>query len=443
MGRFYFFAPMKSLFKKWVLAMLMFEARLALSRHRPHIVAVTGSVGKTSTKDAIFCALQPFFSVRKNEKSYNSDFGIPLTILGLRNPIRNPVLWVKNILIGATRVLFPQKNLDWLVLEVGAGGPGDIRKFATLLSPDIAVVTRFAEVPVHVEFFRSFEAVIAEKTELVRAVKRDGTLVLGGDDEKVRALKQSFPNRHAVLYGTNATADVRGSRYTPVNEDGKTSPFPSGIGFIATVGSNSFPIVLKGVLGTHLMQPVLAAFGVASALELDLRRVAETFKDFASPPGRMRLIQGANNSLIIDDSYNASPIAVREALIALASLAATGRKSAVLGDMAELGAFGPEEHRKIGAFAAKACAELMVVGKLAEEIRVGALSSNMSPARIRSFKTSKEAADALARDIRAGDVVLVKGSQAVRMERIVKALMLHPTRASELLVRQESEWQGG
>lgn len=432
---------MKSFFKNCVLSVLMFEARLALARHRPRIVAVTGSVGKTSTKDAIFCALRPFFSVRKSEKSYNSDFGVPLTILGLSNPVNHPVLWARNLIVGAIRSFFPEKNLTWLVLEVGAGEPGDIRKFAAMLSPDIAVITRFADVPVHVEFFSSPEAVIAEKTELARATKKNRTLILGSDDEKVLALKQMFPDRRAILYGANTTADVRGSGYAVVYEKGDKFRFPTGIRFTVAIGSHSFSVTLPNVLGAHLIQPVLAAFGVANTLGLDLATVAKAFTDFVSPAGRMRLIQGANHSLIIDDSYNASPVAVREALIALASLEATGRKIAVLGNMAELGDFGPTEHRKIGALAAKSCAALVVVGNLAEEIKAGALSSGMSSERIRVFKTSKDAAEALLRDIRSGDIVLVKGSQSARMERVVKALLRFPERARELLVRQEREWQ--
>ncbi|OGZ98320.1 MAG: hypothetical protein A3C07_04800 [Candidatus Sungbacteria bacterium RIFCSPHIGHO2_02_FULL_47_11] len=432
---------MKSFLKKCVTAILMFEARVALIRYHPKIVAVTGSVGKTSAKDAIFCALAPFFSVRKSEKSYNSDLGIPLTILGLTNPVRNPFFWLEALVVGAFRAVWPKKRLQWFVLEVGAGEPGDIKKFADILSPDIAVITRFAEVPVHVEFFPSPEAVISEKRELARSVKAGGVLVLGSDDMKVSALKQDFPDRRAVLYGNSASAAVRGSDYAIAYETRENRAFPVGIRFNIHIGHHSFPIMLNDVLGEHLIQPILAAFGVASALHLDLSRVAKAFEQFSSAPGRMRLIQGVNDSLIIDDSYNASPVAVREALIALGSLDVEGRKMAILGGMAELGVFGPGEHRKIGALAAHSCSELVVVGKLAEEIKVGALSSGMSTACIRAFKTSKEAAHTVACDIRAGDVVLVKGSQSARMEHIVKTLMRDKTRAGELLVRQEREWR--
>ncbi|HBV01279.1 MAG TPA: hypothetical protein DEF00_02700 [Candidatus Taylorbacteria bacterium] len=432
---------MRSFFKKCVTMMLKLEAQLMLARHRPRIVAITGTVGKTSTKDAVFCALTPFFAVRKSEKSFNNDFGIPLTILGLPTAGGNPLLWFKNIVLGFFRAFFSTAYPEWLVLEVGAGEPGDIKKFSGMLSPNIAVITRFSEVPVHVEFFASPEALISEKRELAKAVKADGVLILGGDDEKVLALKSAFPDRRTILYGTSTPADVRGSDYTPVYENSNMSIFPVGVSFTVHIGAHSFPIALSGVLGAHLMQPVLAAFSVASALSLNISRVAESFRGFVPPPGRMRLIQGANSSLIIDDSYNASPVAMREALTALASFDGSGRKIAVLGTMAELGGFGPKEHQKIGALVARFATKLVIVGTLTEEIRLGALRSGMSPENIRAFGTSKEAADALARDIRSGDAVLVKGSQSVHMERIVKALMQEPVRAKELLVRQESEWR--
>lgn len=431
---------MKSFVKKYLLAALRCEARLALARRRPRIVAITGSVGKTSTKDAIACGLAPFFSVRKSARSYNSDFGVPLTILGLKNAVRNPVWWCKNLLLGAVRALWPEKGLDWLVLEVGAGEPGDIKKFAGLLSPDIVVVTRFPAVPVHVEYFSSPEAVISEKTELVRAVREGGTLVLNADDELVRSLKSVFPNLQAILFSTSTDADVRGSNYEVVYKGKEAARFPAGFRFTVTAGGKTFPIELLGILGAHLILPVLAAFAVAVALELDLARVAEAFKSFVPPDGRMNLIEGVNGSLIIDDSYNASPVAMREALTTLASLDTTGRKIAVLGGMAELGKFSAEEHRKIGVLAAETCSELVVVGELARKIVVGARQGGMSAAQIRFYKNSREAADALARDIRVGDVVLVKGSQSARMERVVKALMREPARAKELLARQGDEW---
>lgn len=431
---------MKSFLKKIVVWVLMLEARLTLARHRPHIVAITGTVGKTSTKDAIFCALSPFFSVRKSEKSYNSDFGIPLTILRLKNAAGNPFLWIKNLFLGVLRIFFGKREPQWLVLEVGAGEPGDIKKFAQMLSPDIAVITRFAEVPVHVEFFTSPEAVTAEKTELARAVRKSGVLVLGGDDPKVAQMKNAFPDLKRILYGTGAAAEVRGSDYAVAYQGTGTGGFPLGLRFTVTVGGRSFPVLLKGVLGAHLTQSVLAAFAVARALNLDVGKVAEALTRLVLAPGRMRLIEGRSDSLVIDDSYNASPVAMKEALSTLGSLAVRGRKMAVLGTMAELGAFSAKEHLKIGALAARSSSELVVVGESAREIATGARQAGMPAAKILFYKDNREAAVALPRTIQAGDVVLVKGSQSARMERVVQSLMREPECAKELLVRQDDEW---
>ena len=260
--------------------------------------------------------------------------------------------------------------------------------------------------------------------------------MLNADDEKVHSLKNAFPNLQAVLFSANTVADVRGADYEVMYETG----LPVGISFRVLAGEQSLAVKVRGVLGRHLMQPVLAAFAVTHSLGLDVWRAADTFQRFATSPGRMRLISGVNNSLIIDDSYNASPIAVKEALTALGSLAVRGRKVAVLGVMAELGAFSAEEHREIGVLAAKNCSELVVVGKSAQEIAAGARASGMPAAQVRFYIDSTEAAGELSRTIQAGDVVLVKGSQSARMERVVKALMQEPERAQELLVRQEKEW---
>lgn len=433
----------KSFFKNVVTVILILEARVALLRYRPKIIAITGSVGKTSTKDAVERALTPFFSVRKSEKSYNSDFGIPLTILGLQNAGGNPFLWLKNLCIGAKKALSPRKRgPQWLVLEVGAGEPGDIGRFAKILSPDIAVITRFAEVPVHVEFFKTARALIEEKILLACAVPRGGIVILGSDDEKVRALINTLPGRHIITYGKSSPTDVRGFNYSVMYEKKKDrTHLPVGFSFCVAVGSQIFQMKVRGALGEHLMQPILAAFAIGKALELDLSQMEAVFRDFLTPPGRMRLIQGINDSLIIDDSYNASPIAVAEALATLSSLQTETRKIAILGDMTELGRFSEGEHRKIGVLATRSCSRLVTVGTLAQGIARGAEEGGMRRDFIRAFKKSKEAAEALPRDIEQGDLVLVKGSQPARMERVVKALMQEPLRAKELLVRQEGEWQ--
>ncbi len=433
---------MRDVLKSCVVTLLMLESRVALLRFRPRIVAITGSVGKTSTKEAITAALSLFYRVRGSEKSYNSDFGIPLTILGLKTGGSSAFLWLKNILTGFFRMLFAINYPEWLVLEVGAGKPGDIRRFGRLLSPDIVVITRFADIPVHVEFFGTPKAVAEEKTDLARALKKGRTLILGTDDPAVAALAKQFPNQRVITYGLTGTPDVQGTGYSALfaSKNALNAKHPVGFACRVRLGDKEFPLEVQGTIGEHLVQPLLAAFATGKALSLDSSRIArEIGKILELPRGRMRVLVGKNDSTIIDDTYNASPVAVEAALRTLSSLEG-GRKVAVLGGMAELGSFSEDEHRRIGGLAARSCDFLVTVGVLAEGIRDGACRAGMKEENTRHFSGSLEAGSALLQEIKEGDRVLVKGSQSARMEHVVKALMAEPERAGKLLVRQEKEW---
>jgi UDP-N-acetylmuramyl pentapeptide synthase len=189
------------------------------------------------------------------------------------------------------------------------------------------------------------------------------------------------------------------------------------------------------------MQPILAAFAVGLALELDLSRIAQELKNMSYPDGRMRLVPGRRDSVIIDDSYNASPIAVTAALRTLGTLQhGEARRIAILGDMAELGSFGAAEHEKLGPLATEVLDVLVTVGPLGKLLAKAAKGAGMNESHILCFESSIEAAQALPALVKEGDIVLVKGSQAARMERVTKALMREPERAHELLTRQGREW---
>lgn len=438
---------MRTLFKKCVVALLTFEARYALGRFSPRIVAITGSVGKTTTKDAIFAALADFFYVRKSEKSYNSELGIPLAILGLENAWNNPLRWLSNIVKGAHTAFFGSSYPDWLVLEVGADRPGDIKAVASWLRPEIVVITRLADVPVHIEFFPSVERLVEEKSQLARQVKQGGTLILGSDDPRALSFCELAPaGTRVITFGTGTAAEVRGENYH-IEYEKKPEGKPEGKtakGFAFTVvcpGVAPLLVSVLGAVGAHLMQPVLAAFAVARSQGLDLSKVADSMGNFTPPLGRMRLIAGMGESILIDDTYNASPVAMSEALDTLASLEGGGSKVAVLGDMLELGSYSEQEHQKIGEKAAASADLLVAVGLRARSMAEAAEKAGMTKSVLR-FDNSTEAATALQKVVRKGDIALVKGSQGARMEKIVKALMAEPSRARELLVRQEQEWEG-
>src|SRR3989338_2206143 len=184
---------MKNFLKKAIVLILICEARLVLSRYRPKIIAITGSMGKTAAKDAICAALSGGgLRARKSEKSFNSELGVPLTILGLENAWRNPLRWAENILRGLWLAARKTGYPAWLVLEVGADRPGDIRKIARWLRPDIAVITGVSDIPAHVEFFDSPAHVLKEKRTLADSLKLGGKLILNGDDVQMQRLRAEF-----------------------------------------------------------------------------------------------------------------------------------------------------------------------------------------------------------------------------------------------------------
>src|SRR3990167_10942399 len=214
---------MRTIFKNAVVYIITLEARAVLNKYKPKIVAVTGSVGKTSTKDAIYAVLAKSYRVRKSEKSFNSEIGLPLTILGAPNAWSNPLRWLANIVDGLFLIWFDAPYPEWLVLEVGADRPGDIRSLAGWLPVDIAVITRLPEVPVHVEFFDSPEAVVEEKAAIIDCIVPGGVLALFADDPRTLGLQHRLPAPDAriITFGFSEGAEVRGEHISLLTEEGK------------------------------------------------------------------------------------------------------------------------------------------------------------------------------------------------------------------------------
>lgn len=429
----------KKLFKKIVIKILTWQARIVLLRYKPKIIAVTGSVGKTSTKDAIFTVLSKFKTVRKSQKSYNSEIGLPLTILGCPNGWNNPLIWIENILRGFLRIIWVRSYPEWLILEVGAGKPNDIKSVTTWLSPDIVVITCFPDKPVHVEFFGTIEKIIEEKSTLAFALKKDGVLILNHDDEKVYALHEKA-NRKTLSYGLHENATYHGTHpaYKYINEKGMA--MPEGISFKLEYDGNTFPVMLPHLIGMHYVNSALASLAVAHEIGCDLLQSIDALTEYTTPPGRLSLIEGINNSMVIDDTYNASPVATSAAIKVLSDMKAK-RKIAVLGDMLELGKMTEEAHREVGEQVASVTDMLVVVGPRAKFIALGAKDKGFDASKITEFDNSKITAEFLKGIVQKGDIVLLKGSQGVRLERAVEAIMAHPEQKSKLLCRQEKEWQ--
>jgi UDP-N-acetylmuramoyl-tripeptide--D-alanyl-D-alanine ligase len=250
---------MKHFLKLIVVKFLTLESRLALARHKPKIIAVTGSVGKTSTKDAIYTVLSSSFKVRKSDKSQNSEIGVPLTILGLHNAWSSSVGWTTNLLLGLFTALFGPHFPKLLVLEVGADHPHDIETITKWLKPDIAVFTRMSDVPVHVENFPSVEAVFAEKSFLAQALIPHGTLILNSNDSRIISLKDKYKHKKVITFGIGASADVKLTKDTFLYKNSSGKPHPTGFEYSIKTSKGLLTGVINGALGKQHLYPILSA----------------------------------------------------------------------------------------------------------------------------------------------------------------------------------------
>lgn len=427
---------MKAALKSIVVTILTAEARLLLYRAKPKIIAVTGSVGKTSTKDAIYHVIRNKVRARKSEKSYNSDIGVPLSILGLDNAWQSPVLWFKNIIDGLLHALFPGNYPDVLVLEMGVDRPGDMKKLAAWVKPDIVVLTRLPEVPVHVEYFDSPEAVIAEKLSLIDALAIDGILIYNNDDERIRQATEEV-RQASIGYSRYSQSAFMVMGDEVIYDNGK----PKGLRFDITHNNETANFSFSGAVGVGHLYNFAAAVAVADIFDIGLTEASTILSNFSPAPGRMRLIEGIKDTFIIDDTYNSSPVAMDRALSTLLEIKGSNRKIAVLGDMMELGRFSITEHERTGAQAFECCDILITVGVRARNIAEGALQSGMNEKNIFQYDESATAGKELQNLIEPGDIILIKGSQSIRMEKIVEEIMAEPQKAEEMLVRQGTTWR--
>lgn len=412
---------MKSLFKKIITYIIISESKLILKKYKPSIITVTGSVGKTSTKDAIYTVLAKSGHVRKSDKSFNSEIGVPLTIIGCPNGWDDPFIWLKNIFQGIELILFNSDYPKCLVLEIGADHPGDIKNMTKWLRSDIVVITKVSEVPVHVEFFKSPEEVFEEKFSLVDSLNNDGVLIVSADDR--RLISASLKVKQKVMTFSIENLSTVSASEIELNTE-------IGVIFKLKYDENKYSVKINGVLGNQQIYPIIAAFTVGIARKIPVNEIIESLKNHIAPKGRMNLVKGLNGCIIIDDTYNSSPDALHEALATLAKVQCVGKKIAVLGDMMELGKFAAEEHKKAGEVAKRSCDILITVGPRARLMNSDAIH----------FDSSTEAGEYLKGIVGQGDIVLIKGSQFVRLERATKAILAEPERAHELLVRQDPEW---
>lgn len=411
-------------------------ARLTIRRYAPGVVAVTGSVGKTSTKEAIRRVLARTYRVRAAAKSFNNEFGLPLTILSDAEHSGGVLFWFRVFIVALCRlVVRDPKYPEVLVLEYAIDRPGDMDRLVRIAAPDVAVVTAIGDVPVHVEFFSGPEAVLHEKAKLVKALPSDGFAILNADDLKVAGVGD-LTKGHVITYGFSETATVRLSNFKNMLEEGDAA-----VRFKLSHKGTIVPAGIKRALGRAESYAAGAAAATGIAFGMNLVEIAAGLESYVPPAGRFRILKGAKETTLIDSTYNASPLSMEEALETVKELKAP-RKLAVLGDMLELGKFTVSAHEEIGRRVAKACEVLVAVGHRGKFIAEAALVAGMPKGKVHAFLSLSEAARYLESSIKPGDLVLFKASQGVRLERVLKRFLAEPARAGELLVRQEKKWLG-
>ncbi len=430
---------MRNLLRTILTSILGALARSIIRKYKPTVVMVTGSVGKTSTKDAVAAALGENFYVRKSEKSFNSGFGVPLTIIGAKNPWTNPGKWF-GVVGSALGVIFlPNHYPKLLVLEVGADAPGDLAKIMKIVRPSAVVVTLLPSVPVHVEAYETPAAVREEEFVPALALPPNAPLIYNADDEYTAAYAQAG-TAELYTFGTAGHAKVQIMNPQLWIDKGEVLPKGMQATLLVHGEEQEHQLRVAGALGHSQLLAPAAAIVTAIALGLKTKEAMRGLeKSYLPPPGRGRLFAGKKGTVLIDDTYNSSPAAVEEILRSLSLLKTKGRKIAVLGDMLELGRYSVAEHIRIGHIVAETCDVLVTVGNRSLATAAAAQEDGMDTQCIFSYTDSLEVVEPLEAMLEEGDVLLVKGSQSIRMERIVRPLLADFADVQHL-VRQENEW---
>jgi len=361
----------------------------AYYRGKFHIpfVAVTGSVGKTTTKDMISCVLEQKYNTLKTEGNVNNEIGLPLTVFRLN------------------------KMHEIAVTEMGMNGFGEIRRLSSIVKPRTALITNIGLS--HIEKLGSQSNILKAKMEVLEFLEPQGTVILNGDDPLLFALKGKISNK-VVFYGIhNRECDLIAKDIRHMGQEGSS--------FCINIKDNNY-IINVPVMGEHNIYNSLAAIAVGLEYNMDMESIIAGIAKFKSGKMRMEMFD-TGKVMVINDCYNASPASMEAALKVLKSLENKGRKIAVLGDMLEMGDWAPGAHKSVGSKAFELGIQYLVtVGQNARYIAEGALQEGMSGNNIFCFETNRQVIEFIDGFIESGDALLIKGSRGMKMEEIVGSL---------------------
>ncbi len=417
------------MFKKYIQKKLETSVQKYLAAHPDvKLICVSGSVGKTSTKVAIATILSQQYRVRMHEGNHNTELSAPLAILGVEYPgeIRSVFAWRKVFKAIKQRIKNPAA-VDVIVQELGADRPGDIQSFGRYLQPDVAVITGVT--PEHMEHFGTLDAVAAEELSLANFSK---IAIINRDDIDER-YSQLLTNPTINTYGNSGV-----SEYSFRDEDFSLTMGHKGYFTGPEFGEPSAAHATLQVLGEHNIRPIIAAVTVALRFGMDGNAIIRGAEQIRPVPGRMNVLRGVRDAMIIDDSYNSSPAAAAMALQTLVNIPAP-QHIAVLGSMNELGASSAAEHQRIGAMCMPDSIDWVVtIGDEAERYLAPAAAQN--GCFVKSFRDAISAGAFVNQYLDRGGLVLVKGSEGgIFAEEAVK-ILLRSTEDEQQLVRQTPAW---
>jgi UDP-N-acetylmuramoyl-tripeptide--D-alanyl-D-alanine ligase len=348
------------------------------------VIAVTGSSGKTTTKEMTAQILGDGQNVLKTEGNFNNRVGLPLTLLRLTG------------------------RHDVAVVEMGTNLPGEIECLTRIAEPDIGLITNIGAA--HLEKLKSLGGIREEKGALFASMNRDGIAVINRDDREVEILARRWQGKR-ITFGWKRGADI--SAHDVRRTD------PAGIAFQLRTGQGRRQVHMQ-IAGIHHLYNALGAAAASLAFGEDLDRICRGLESFRGVPGRFDVQTLKNGAYVIDDTYNANPLSVREALKALHELRGGADSAVILGDMLELGARAGQWHRKIGRLIAETGVQsLVLLGDHRRDTATGAMERGMTASRIFFCDGPEQARDYLKRSLKPGDWVLVKGSRKMKMERII------------------------
>lgn len=396
---------MKELYRHQLRKIVKLLARLTVAKFRPTVVGVTGTVGKTSTREAIYTVLYQSKVSRRTRENLNNELGMPLTILGDYAKSGSIFFWFGVIVSATVRLMLPKSFSSYpqvLILEYAADKPGDLAYLISIARPDISVVTAVGDMPVHAEFYDDADAVAREKRRLVEALPQGGTAILNADDRRVLAMREAT-DADIITYGFSMGSIMR-------IFDLKTNSSPISVNFKLEYKGASVSVALPETAGKSQAYAGAAATCVGIMFGMDMTVILKALSSYKPPAARMNFVQCKNGMLLVDDSYNAAPLSVSAAIETLKELPGK-RKVAILGDMRELGMFSERAHEEIGRQAHEVFDVVVAVGEASKGMKGDYW-----------FSDAQSALEPVKKLLQPGDLVLVKASHSIGLDAIAEEL---------------------